>query len=100
MLRIYCPYCKEEREEVEFGYAGEAFIDRPLKPFELDDEQWAQYLFNRKNTKGNHFELWSHRAGCRKFFTAERNTATHQFINIWPFGDKEAKKAYTKANKK
>ncbi len=29
MLLIYCPYCQEERSELEFRGAGDAHIARP-----------------------------------------------------------------------
>ena len=77
MLRIYCPYCAEEREEPEFNYAGEAFIKRPEQPAKVDDGDWADYVFKRTNTKGWQWEQWVHSAGCRKFFLVERNTIDH-----------------------
>ena len=40
MLSIYCPYCKEMRDEEEFSYSGEAHIKRAETPFQLTDEQW------------------------------------------------------------
>lgn len=85
MLEIYCPYCQQKREEVEFHYAGEAFIKRPHKPDELSDEQWADYLFNRDNHKGLHYEQWVHSAACRKYFIVERDTATHHIQHSWRF---------------
>lgn len=30
MLLIHCPYCKEKLPELEFEYAGQAHIARPL----------------------------------------------------------------------
>ena len=87
MLKLYCPYCKEEREEVEFHYAGEAFIARPDAPDELDDRQWADYLFHRDNHKGSQFEQWVHNAACRKYFIVKRNTATHQVEDCWRFDE-------------
>ena len=47
MLQIYCPYCREEREEEEFSYSGEAHIVRPLEPDSLSDKEWGDYLFFR-----------------------------------------------------
>ena len=34
MLLIHCPYCDEDRPELEFAYAGEAHIARPADPLE------------------------------------------------------------------
>ena len=55
MLLLTCPYCGE-RDQSEFTCGGEAHIARPLEPDALDDAAWADYLFNRKNTKGWHRE--------------------------------------------
>ena len=50
MFIINCPYCGE-REQSEFKAGGEAHIVRPKQPTELSDDQWAEYLFMRKNIK-------------------------------------------------
>ena len=52
MLQIYCPYCKQTREEEEFSYAGEAHIKRPSDPQATSDKEWGDYLFFRKNPFG------------------------------------------------
>ena len=38
------------------------------QPTELSDDQWAEYLFMRKNIKGGQLERWNHIHGCRKWF--------------------------------
>jgi len=86
MLLIHCPYCEEDREEEEFSPAGQAHIQRPLDPEALSDEQWAAYLFFRKNPRGLHHELWNHATGCRKFFNVTRNTATYQILESYKIG--------------
>lgn len=78
MLLIHCPYCEEAREEEEFSYGGEANITRPADPEVLTDEAWGDYLFFRRNDRGNHVELWHHTAGCRRFFKVLRNTVTYE----------------------
>ena len=78
MLLIDCPYCGQ-RDQTEFGYAGEAGIVRPAQPDALSDEEWVDYLFYRTNPKGPHDELWVHAAGCRQYFKARRDTVTYQF---------------------
>ncbi len=78
MLLINCPWCGP-REETEFTCGGEAHIVRPLEPDTLTDEEWADYLFMRKNIKGDQNEQWYHSAGCRRWFNAERNTVTYKF---------------------
>ncbi|MFT6436056.1 MAG: sarcosine oxidase subunit delta [Candidatus Azotimanducaceae bacterium] len=77
MFLIYCPYCQETREEEEFSYSGEAEIARPKSPETLTDQQWGDYLFFRKNPRGDHREMWYHAAGCRRFLKVLRNTVTY-----------------------
>ncbi len=86
MLLIKCPWCGE-RDESEFAYGGEAGIVRPVNPDSLDDAQWADYLFMRKNTKGTHHEQWNHAQGCRRWFNAERDTVTYRISQTWKIGD-------------
>lgn len=78
MFCIECPFCHEQRNESEFTYAGEAFIERPAEPESVDDEAWADYLFHRTNTKGVFLEQWSHSSGCRKYFVVQRHTVSHE----------------------
>ena len=78
MLIIKCPWCGE-RDQIEFSYGGEANITRPTDPDKLSDEEWAEYLFFRKNPKGAHEEQWCHTAGCRKWFDVRRDTVTYDF---------------------
>ena len=85
MLLIECPWCGP-RDENEFSYSGEAHMVRPKDPFALSDEEWADYLFNRKNTLGPHLEQWCHGAGCRRYFNAERNTLTYQITSVYKIG--------------
>jgi len=55
MFLINCPYCGE-RDQSEFSAGGEAHIMRPKQPTELSDDQWAEFLFMRKNIKGVHLK--------------------------------------------
>lgn len=96
MLQIYCPFCQATRDEEEYSYAGEAYIERPANPEEVDDETWGNYVFMRKNTKGWHWEQWQHAAGCRKVFAVKRNTATYEIAGSWTLP--EGKVIYTKEN--
>lgn len=90
MLLISCPWCGP-RDEVEFGYGGEAHISRPKRPERLSDEQWGEYLFMRKNAKGAHRERWCHAAGCRRWFNVERDTVSHAIISVYRIGEKPPK---------
>jgi sarcosine oxidase, subunit delta len=85
MLLIVCPYCGP-RAEIEFHCGGEAHIVRPIEPAALGDQQWADYLFYRSNTKGLHTERWNHLHGCRRWFNASRDTVTDRFVATYPIG--------------
>ena len=52
MLLIHCPYCEEERPELEFRYAGEAHIARPANIAAISDEEFEEFFFMRDNPKG------------------------------------------------
>ena len=82
MFLINCPYCGE-RDQNEFSCGGEAHIVRPKNPPDLTDDQWADYLFMRKNIKGIQFERWNHSNGCRTWFNVARNTATDEILKIY-----------------
>ena len=79
VLLIPCPWCGP-RDQSEFSYGGEAHIVRPKDPTALSDEQWADYLFMRKNPRGRHLEQWSHSSGCRRWFNVERDTVAYQIV--------------------
>ena len=74
MLLINCPYCGEERPELEFRNTGEAHIARPANIAEVDDEAFEAFLYLRTNPKGIVYERWRHVHGCGRFFNAVRDT--------------------------
>jgi heterotetrameric sarcosine oxidase delta subunit len=86
MLLIECPWCGP-RDEQDFSCGGEAHITRPKHPGELNDEQWADYLFMRKNPKGEHLERWVCN-GCRRWFNVRRNTVTDVITAVYKMGEK------------
>ena len=90
MFIINCPYCGE-RDQAEFACGGEAHIVRPKNPPDLTDDQWAEYLFIRKNNKGLQFERWNHAFGCRQWFNLARNTATDEIVKIYNIGESSPK---------
>lgn len=87
MFILYCPHCGEEREEEEFSYAGEAFIERPATPETATDAEWGDYVFMRNNPKGWHWEQWLHAAGCRKVVVVKRHTVTHEIAGSWTLAE-------------
>ncbi|MEM7570002.1 MAG: sarcosine oxidase subunit delta [Pseudomonadota bacterium] len=86
MILIRCPYCGEERPEIEFEYAGQAHVMRPEDPSALSDEEWAAYLFIRENPRGAHYERWRHTHGCGRFFNAVRDTISDKFLVTYKAG--------------
>ncbi len=86
MLLIPCPWCGP-RDEVEFSYGHEAHIERPADPDARSDEEWADYLFMRKNPKGLHRERWVHSHGCRRWFNVERDTVSHRIVASYKMGE-------------
>jgi sarcosine oxidase, subunit delta len=82
MQLIRCPWCGQ-REEVEFHYGGQAHVAYPENPAETSDRDWAEYVFFRDNPKGAFAERWVHTAGCRRWFNAVRDTATHQLLAVY-----------------
>ncbi len=85
MLLITCPWCGP-RDEVEFRYGGQAHIARPADPAALDDAAWGDFLFMRNNPKGLFRERWVHAAGCRRWFNAVRDTASHRILAVYRVG--------------
>ncbi len=84
MLRIPCPYCGT-RDESEFRFGGESHVERPGP--EVSDAEWADYLFNRENPKGLHYERWCHTYGCSQWFNVVRDTVTHEILTIYRMGE-------------
>jgi methylglutamate dehydrogenase subunit B len=78
MLNIPCPWCGL-RPHVEFTYGGDATKQRPADDASI--EQWLDYVYLRDNPCGPHLERWHHHAGCRQWFTVNRNTRTHAFLD-------------------
>jgi sarcosine oxidase subunit delta len=87
MLLIHCPYCQEERSELEFRGAGDAHIARPANIASISDEEFEEYFFLRDNPKGLIFERWRHQHGCGRFFNAARDTVSDKFIMTYKAGE-------------
>jgi len=71
---------------MEFSYGGEAHIARPADPAALTDEQWAAFVYWRKNTKGVFAERWMHAQGCRRWFNVIRDTVSYQILGAYEVG--------------
>jgi sarcosine oxidase, subunit delta len=87
MMLIHCPYCDEKRPELEFAYAGEAHIARPLDPSTQSEAEWESYLYIRANPRGRHNERWRHIHGCGRFFNAVRDTVSDKFEMTYKAGE-------------
>ena len=59
-----------------------AHVSYPEDPAAMSDEEWADYLFVRDNTRGLFAERWVHALGCRRWFNAIRDTATYRFESV------------------
>jgi sarcosine oxidase subunit delta len=86
MLLIRCPWCGD-RPEVEFRHAGEAHIARPTDPAALTGAEWASFLYERSNPRGEYRERWRHSHGCGRFFNARRHTLTDRFTATYRPGE-------------
>jgi len=87
MLLIRCPYCEEERPELEFRNAGEAHVARSTDIASISDEDFEKFFFIRSNPKGVIFERWRHIHGCARFFNAARDTVTDKFLVTYKAGE-------------
>ena len=82
MLILTCPYCGQDKDETELSAGGEAHLKR-FGPGSSDGD-FEDYLFNRVNPKGVHFERWRCASGCGKWFHAARDTATMEVFGTYP----------------
>ena len=68
------------RSQNEFAYGGDASVKRPKLNKEISDSEWDNFVYLRKSLRGKHLELWHHISGCRQWFKAQRDTATHEIF--------------------
>ncbi|MDH5556069.1 MAG: sarcosine oxidase subunit delta [Alphaproteobacteria bacterium] len=90
MFLIDCPYCGT-RQQTEFHCHGEAHIARPKDPDAVSDAEWADYMFNRSNTKGVFYERWVHNHGCRRWFNVARDTVSDRILAVYRMGEQPPK---------
>lgn len=83
MLRIPCPHCGV-RDETEFRFGGES-VEAPAA--DANDSQWADYLFERNNSKGLQQERWCHDYGCGQWFNLVRDTVSHEILASFEMGE-------------
>lgn len=80
MQQFPCPFCGL-RDEHEFHFAGEAGKIRPNTLGEVSAADWASYLHNQKNPKGQAREIWMHRP-CAEMFILRRDTVTMAVLGV------------------
>lgn len=81
---IACPLCGQ-RDVAEFRYGGEVQT-RPAP--DSDVATWSSYLYARRNVAGEERAWWFHRAGCRRWFQAERDTRNNDVHRVdWRLSD-------------
>jgi len=69
-----CPFCGK-RDEREFFFAGEAGKTRPDTRNTIDAAAWGEYLYDKRNEKGEVREIWIH-LPCAETFLMERDSVT------------------------
>lgn len=77
MMQLPCPWCGY-RNVSEFAYEGE-LLTRP-DPATTTPQEWRAYLYLRANPAGRLEEGWYHRAGCRRYFEAVRDTTDNTVL--------------------
>ena len=78
MLLVPCPHCGP-RNAADMRYVGEA--RRRPDPNATTTDEWRAYLYTERNPAGLLRETWYCRAGCRRYFVLERDTATNEFVD-------------------
>jgi heterotetrameric sarcosine oxidase delta subunit len=80
-MRIQCPFCGE-RDLSEFVYHGDANAHRPDPDAADAAERFFDAVYLRDNPAGPHLELWYHGSGCRSWLRVQRNTLTHEILDV------------------
>jgi sarcosine oxidase, subunit delta len=81
MILLECPNCGL-RNAQEFRFGGE-YNPRPKAPMETSDVDWTDYIYMANNKVGVQKEWWYHRAGCGRWFLAERHTKTNEVMRTF-----------------
>jgi sarcosine oxidase subunit delta len=76
-----CPNCGK-RDVYEYRFGGEQ-KKRPASS--ASKEEWANYVYMRKNVAGVETEWWYHSLGCRRWLVAVRDTRDNSVSKtFWP----------------
>ncbi|MDV2995571.1 MAG: Sarcosine oxidase subunit delta [Chroococcidiopsis sp. SAG 2025] len=79
MKMMTCPI-NGTRPISEFIYGGE--VRSMPDPQTVDDQTWAEYVFNRTSVPGIKQEWWCH-TPSNTWFIAERNTLTDEILRTY-----------------
>lgn len=77
VIVLTCPWCGP-RNVGEFAHVGE-IVPRP-DPRTTTPGEWRAYLYLRDNRAGEVTERWFHRAGCRRYLVARRDTTDNTVL--------------------
>ena len=80
MQQINCSFCGL-RDQSEFTYVREM---APVPVLDARTADWQRYVYDRDNPCGPHMEWWHHNHGCRQLLAIERDTRTHEVLNVSP----------------
>ena len=86
MLLIPCPWCGP-RDEAEFHYGGQAHVAYPADPAALSRRRVGPVPVLPRQPEGAVRRALVHTAGCRRWFNAVRDTATHEFLAVYRIGE-------------
>jgi len=84
MKLIPCPI-NGLRPAQEFHYGGQ--LRELSNPESVDNDTWAEYVFNRRGEPGVKSEWWYHIPSAT-WFVAERDNQTDEFIRTYLFEDR------------
>ncbi|MCU1392709.1 MAG: soxA [Ilumatobacteraceae bacterium] len=79
MLWVTCPNCGSRPFE-EFRY-GSVFPVTPAVISDVDKRN-VDYAWMQDNVDGPTLERWFHESGCRRWFTAKRDTRTDEWLDL------------------
>lgn len=82
---LTCPHCGA-RPVAEFAYRGEP---TPVITDAMDARTIHRAVHLRRNVAGPQREWWMHRAGCQRWFVAERDTNSNAVLRTGLAGELE-----------
>ena len=87
MLLIRCPYCEEERPELEFRNAGEAHIARPANIAVDQRRRLRKVLLHPLQPEGDHLRALAARAWLRALLQRRARHGHRQILAVYKAGE-------------